>query len=62
MIRHHLLLVVRVRLHPHEVINVLEAGGHDAVVIGHVGELRARNLGHEGSGFGGVVGLADRVG
>lgn len=62
MIGHHLLLVIRIRLHPHEVVNVVEAGGYDAVVIGHIGELRARDLGHEVAGFGGVVGLVGWVG
>ena len=62
MVWHHLLLVIRVRLHPHKVVDVIEAGGYDAVVVGHVGELRARDLGHESAGFLGVVGLAVWVG
>lgn len=61
MVRHHLLLVIGVLLHPHEVINVVEAGGYDAVVIGRVVELRARDLGHEGAGFRGIVGLVGWV-
>ena len=62
MIRHYLLFIKRICLHPHEVINIVEAGRHDAIIIGHVRELRARDLGHEGAGFGGIVGLADSVG
>ena len=50
MIRHHFLLVIGVLLHPHEVTNVFETGGLDAVVIGHVGELWSRDLRHESAG------------
>ena len=62
MVRHHLLEVIRIRLHAHEVVNVVEADGHDAVVVGHVGELRTDDLGHEGASFGGDVGLCVGVG
>ena len=57
MVWHHFLLVIRVLLHPHEIVNVFETGGHDAVVIGHVGELWPRDLRHESASCGCVVGL-----
>ena len=62
MVWHHFILIIRIRLHPYEVINVVEAGADDAVVISHIGELRTCDFGHKGAGFRGVVGLVGWVG
>jgi hypothetical protein len=55
MIRRHLLLEKRIRLHAHEVLDIAECGLNDAIVVCSAIELRAHDLIPQEASLGCVV-------
>lgn len=57
MIRHHLLNIKRILLHLHKIPHIPHHNLNNAIVVCGAVKLRADELGHQGAGGGGVVGL-----